>query len=212
MEKQFTSIGVAGIEVRAALAADGAEASNVGRTIVGYAAKFNVQSRMMDSFCEIIAPGAFDGVIGQDVVALFNHNDSMLLARTSAGSLKLSIDEIGLRYEFAVADDEVSERVAQYIADGRITESSFGFNVPQDGSGDFYEVTADNIVIRTITRLEFLWDVSPVTRGAYGQASVMLRSAFEARQEAEQTLKRREAEARNNRRRREIELLGGQID
>lgn len=213
MEKRFLSAGIAGIEVRKMpMAADAADAdeANVGRTIVGYAAKFNVRSENLgDGFYEIIAPGAFDGCLAQDVCALFNHDESCVLARTSAGSLKLSVDEIGLRYECAVADDEVSERVAAYIDDGRVSQSSFAFNVPDDGTGDSYEVTPDGQVLRTISRIEFLYDVSPVTRGAYREASVMLRSAFEARREADDKAKRSAATATANRRRRELELAGG---
>ncbi len=218
MEKRFLSAGVAGIEVRKAMqaagAADGmaddmADDANVGRTITGYAAKFNTRSAPLGNFFEVIQPGAFDGCLDQDVVALFNHDESMVLARSGAGSLSLSIDEIGLRYEFQVADDDVSERVAGYIADGRVSQSSFGFNVPEDGSGDYYEITPDGQILRTITRVEFLYDVSPVTRPAYPDASVMLRSAFEARQDAEKTLQHRSAKIAASRRAREIELLGG---
>jgi HK97 family phage prohead protease len=210
MEKRFLSAGIAGIELRKMAAAAGADAdeTNVGRTIVGYAAKFNVRSAPMGNFYEVVAPGAFDGCLTQDVVALFNHDESLVLARSGAGSLLLAIDEIGLRYEFTVADDEVSERVAGYIADGRVSQSSFAFNVPDDGGGDHYEITPDGQILRTITRIEFLYDVSPVTRPAYPEATVVLRSAFDARQQAEQTLIRREAQQRAVVRARELELLG----
>lgn len=51
------------------------------------------------SFREVIKPGAFDDVLGDDVRALFNHDPNFILGRSSAGTLSLSVDDRGLRYE-----------------------------------------------------------------------------------------------------------------
>ena len=74
-----------------------------GRHVVGYASVFDSPSTDM-GFREIIKPGAFDGVIMvSDVFALMNHDMSRgVLARSNKGegSLKLIIDDAGLKYEF----------------------------------------------------------------------------------------------------------------
>jgi uncharacterized protein len=207
MEKRFVSPVCAGIELRFAadLPDDVTVDASAAEAVVGYAAKFNVRSEPLGDFIEIIEPGAFDDVLGNDVVALFNHDPNKVLARTTAGSLRLSVDDIGLRYEFDLADDDCSEQVAAYISDGRVTQSSFAFDVAS--GGDRWERQADGLVLRTITKFRRLYDVSPVTYPAYPDATVALRSAAFA--EASNAVEQAAADERAVRaaaRRRELEL------
>ena len=208
MDKRFLSAVTSGIELRFAdgMADDVKIDISAADGIVGYAAKFNVRSEPLGDFIEIIEPGAFDDVLGDDVVALFNHDPSQVLARTSAGSLRLAVDEVGLRYEFDLADDDVSEQVAKYINDGRVTQSSFAFDVAS--GGDRWERQPDGSILRTITKFRRLYDVSPVTYPAYPDATVKLRAlAFE---EASKNLEAAAGELLqriHNTRRRELELL-----
>ena len=62
--------------------------------IQGYAAVFN-QETDLGYFREMIAPGAFDDVMEDDVRMLLNH-DGDPMARTTNGSLTLATDETGL--------------------------------------------------------------------------------------------------------------------
>ena len=104
-ERRFIS---ASVELRASQETD----AKKGATIFGYAAKFNVESENLGSgdyqFREVISPGAFDDVLGDDVRALFNHDSSMILARSKngEGSLKIGVDEIGLFYQFGTPDTQ----------------------------------------------------------------------------------------------------------
>lgn len=200
MEKRFLAAPGGEVEVRAL------EEGGELRKLVGYAAKYNVRSEVLGSFVEEILPGAFDGVLGNDVVALFNHDPSMVLGRSTAGTLRLTVDEIGLRYECDLAGDEISRRVAAYIADGRVRQSSFSFTVPDDGSGDDYQQLGDGMWLRRIKRVNRLYDVAPVTYPAYPDATVTLRAleaGAAATLEARMAEIRRQAEAR----RRELELF-----
>jgi uncharacterized protein len=210
MDKRFLSPACTGIELRFAKTGEDDDDVKVdisaADAVVGYAAKFNVRSEPLGDFIEIIEPGAFDDVLGDDVVALFNHDPSQVLARTSAGSLRLSVDEVGLRYEFDLADDDCSEQVAKYINDGRVKQSSFAFDVAS--GGDRWERQDDGSVLRTITKFKRLYDVSPVTYPAYPDATVKLRSlAFEEASKAEADAAAAERLARANRRARELELI-----
>lgn len=214
MESRSLSATCEGIEFRAAVTGE-AEETPIAAMIVGYAAKFNVRSQPMgrvkpsdtgvaSQFSETILPGAFDDVLTGDTVGLFNHEPSLILGRTTAGSLRLIVDEIGLRYECDLADDDVSERVAAYIADKRITQSSFSFLVAKDS--ERWEREDDGALVRTISKFSRLFDVSPVTYPAYLQAEASLRSAGDesvliAKGEAE--VARR---VRSNARARELEL------
>ncbi|KAA6031356.1 HK97 family phage prohead protease, partial [Pantoea sp. F_11] len=67
--------------------------------IVGYGSVFDTLSEVIFGFREIIKPGAFDNVLGDDVRALFNHDPNFILGRSAAGTLALSVDDKGLRYE-----------------------------------------------------------------------------------------------------------------
>ena len=79
-----------------------AEGESDEMRIVGYAAVFN-QETDLGYFREMITPGAFDDVMNDDVRLLLNH-DGAPLARTTNGTLSLSVDDEGLRYEGVLSD------------------------------------------------------------------------------------------------------------
>jgi len=152
------------IEVRAAEQGE-------GTMVRGYASVFNSMSDNLGGFREIIAPGAFDSVLDNDVRALFNHDPNHLLARTASGTLKLSVDEQGLAYEFEMPNTTTGRDLLESMKRGDITQSSFAFTVDSDSWED-----RSGTVVRTINKVSQLFDVSPVTYPAYPDASVGLRS------------------------------------
>lgn len=161
--------------------------------ISGYAAKFNRASENLGSadyqFIEIIEPGAFDGVLNDDVRALFNHDPNAILARSKdgQGTLKLEVDEIGLRYEFEAPDTQAGRDLVTSMRRGDIDGSSFGFTVAK--GGDKWESRRDGegpeINVRTITKIARLGDVSPVTYPAYPDTSAAVRSLQEVKKTQE---------------------------
>jgi HK97 family phage prohead protease len=148
------------------------------RTLVGYAAKFNVRSEDLGGFVESIAPGAFDRAIseGHDVRALWNHNPDVVLGRTKAGTLRLSVDEVGLRIETDLPDTQAARDLRVSVARGDVSQMSFGFRT----KGDEWR-TEDGVPYRTLTDLD-LYDVSPVTYPAYPQTEVSVRALDQARE------------------------------
>ena len=143
--------------------------------IVGYAAKFGVNSLDLGDFIERIDPGAF-GIVSErrgrkkplETRALWNHDANYPLARYP-GTLKMSVDDVGLRYEFPVPDTTYGRDIASNIRAGIVKGSSFSFTVPS--GGDSWAVE-DGRSIRTITRIDTLLDVGPVTFPAYPDADV----------------------------------------
>ena len=144
--------------------------------IVGYAAKFGVNSlEIGGDFIERIDPGAF-GIVQErrgrkkplETRALWNHDANFPLARYP-GTLKLSVDDVGLRYEFPVPDTTYGRDIASNIRAGIVKGSSFSFTVPS--GGDAWSVE-DGRSVRTITRVDTLLDVGPVTFPAYPDADV----------------------------------------
>ncbi len=139
--------------------------------IKGYGAVFGKRSEDLGGFQETIAKGAFDGRLDDDVRGLFNHDANIVLGRTKSGTLKLSIDENGLGYEIDCPDTQVARDLKTSIQRGDVDQSSFAFTVDDD---EFTEV--DGVIIRTITKVKRLYDVSPVTYPAYPDASAGVRS------------------------------------
>jgi len=145
--------------------------------IVGYGAKFNSRSENLGGFTEIIAEGAFDDVLENDVRALFNHDENIVLGRTISGTLGLSVDDTGLRYEIDPPDTQlVRDMVISPMRRGDIDQSSFGFYIGED---DWKEDRSSGAVTRTILKVERLLDVSPVTYPAYPDTSVAMRKLQE---------------------------------
>lgn len=149
----------------------------VNPTISGTAAIFNTTTDM-GWYIEQIDSKAFDKADMSDVVALFNHDDDEILSRTTGqpDDLVLTIDSTGLLYEFK-AKNECALEVAQNIQLGFIKGSSFAFTC----NGEMWEydvVQPDGTVkdVRTITSIEKVYDVSPVTWPAYEDTGVAARS------------------------------------
>lgn len=148
------------------------DASEESRTVVGYAAKYDQRSEdFPGNWYEIIDKGAFDEVLNDDVRALFNHDNNKILARSSSGTLKLSLDEVGLKYEFEAPNTTAGNDLLVSIRRGDITQSSFGFKVEKDELRK-----SEGKTVRHITKVKQLFDVSPVTYPAYTTTEVTVRS------------------------------------
>lgn len=135
-----------------------------GNTLVGYAAVFDQAARIGGQY-EAITRSAFDKVLGAkaDVRCLVNHEPSRLLGRTSSGTLRLSTDDIGLRYEVDLPDTQDGRDLRTLVARGDLTGSSFGF-VPGMSTRSH---TPDGATLRSHSSVDTLLDVSPVTYPAY---------------------------------------------
>ena len=135
--------------------------------IEGHAAVYGDLSEDLGGFRERIKPGAFDGVLDNDVRAFFNHDPNFLLARTSSGTLKLSTDKKGLKYSFNVPDTTAGRDLLVSMKRGDINQSSFAFTVEKDS----WSESSKGTEIRTIEKVSRLFDVSPVSIPAYPSAN-----------------------------------------
>jgi len=141
-------------------------------TLVGHAAVFDSRSQSLGGFHEVIQRGAFRKVLrqdGLDVRALFNHDQNQVLGRTTNGTLTLTEDPKGLRYEVNVADTSYGRDLRVLLERGDVTQSSFAFKVGKDGQT--WSDEEDGTMLRTITEFGDLLDVSPVTYPAYSATS-----------------------------------------
>lgn len=151
------------------------QASEVKEDIAfGYAAIFNSMSEEMWGFTEVIDPGAFDNTDMSDVRALFNHDNNLLLARTASGTLDLQLDENGLKYEFVIPQTSYGKDLIELMKRGDVTQSSFGFTIAS--GGEYWVEESGKLPVRHITKIDRLFDVSPVTYPAYVNTTVAVRS------------------------------------
>ena len=136
--------------------------------VVGHASMYNTRSEYM-GFYETIEEGAFtDELINSsDVRALINHDQNLILARNTSGTLKLEADAQGLRYEFEMPETSYGKDLAVSMKRGDITQSSFAFTVEEDD----WSTDDNGNDLRTIKKIKRLYDVSPVTYPAYQDAN-----------------------------------------
>lgn len=150
--------------------------------IEGYGAVFysaddpGTEFRLWQNVYERIAPGAFDRALKEDDVrSFFNHDSNIVLGRTKANTLSLSVDEIGLRYVATPPDTQlVRDQVLSPIKRGDVTGSSFMFIARkvawiEESRGDV------TIEIREIQEAE-LFEVGPVAFPAYEATTTGLRA------------------------------------
>ena len=139
----------------------------------GHAAVFDQLSEDLGGFREKIAPGAFAETIKRDsVVALWNHDSNLVLGRTSAGTLDLSEDAIGLRFRNRPPDTAWFRDRALSIERKDVDGCSFGFVTERDR----WSTGPGGARVRTLEKVTLL-EVSPgCTFPAYPQTDVALRS------------------------------------
>lgn len=164
---EVRSYSITGVEVRE---------ENGDPIIEGYAAVFNVRSAVLWDFQEIIEPGAFADSLMGDVRSLWNHDSSMVLGRTTNGTLRLWEDAKGLGFALRPPDTQVGRDAVTLIRRGDVNQMSFGFNVAP--GGDTWSFDEDNMLLRRIQRVNPLHEVSPVTFPAYRETSANLRSVL----------------------------------
>lgn len=143
--------------------------------VSGYAFKFNTRANIAGIFEETISPDTRDNQrLLDDVRALFNHDPNLILARSKAGSgtLKMSFDQVGLRYEYTTPNRSYALDLLDAIRSGDVDQSSFAFEI----ESDTWEQREGTIPLRTITGFKRFHDVSPVTYPAYPDATVGARS------------------------------------
>lgn len=147
------------------------ERSSGGPKIVGYGAVFynpadpGTEYVMGGGIAERIMPGAFKSALnaGADVRSLFNHDPNFPLGRTTAGTLRLSVDSRGLKYE--VTPPASRADVIEALRRGDVSGSSFMF-VPLSQN---WIDGPNGTLVREIFDLE-LWEVGPVVFPAYASA------------------------------------------
>ena len=143
--------------------------SEESRLVEGVGVVFNSESQDM-GFIETISPTAIDEdtINRSDIFCYLNHDASRgVLARSryGLGSLVISLSDDGLHYSFEAPKTQLGDELLSYLTRGEITTSSFAFTVA-DG-GDRWYRDNEGVLRREITKIDRLFDLSPVFEPAY---------------------------------------------
>lgn len=152
--------------------------------VSGYAAVFNSKTNIGDYFEEVISPGAFSNAIAtnNDIRALFNHDWNNVLGRTKSGTLRLSEDDRGLKFEVDLPNTSLAHDLAESMARGDINQCSFGFFATEE-TWDYSVEPA----LRTIHEVE-LYEISVVSIPAYEDTEAALVRSKEIDKEVEKRI------------------------
>ena len=161
--------------------------------IEGVACTFDTETVIYkDSDCECrekITAKAFDDADMSNVIFNYNHN-GRVYARSTNGTLTLEVKNDGLHIAAELnADDNGHRELYRDIQTGLIDKMSFAFTV---GKSEYaYAQNKDGTVteLRTITKIDKVYDVSAVDIPTYDDTSISARNAFAAERERRRTEK-----------------------
>lgn len=141
------------------------------KVIAGYFAVFNSETELWQGAYESVDPGAFDDTLGNDIRALTNHNATLVLGRSKAGTLKLSKDSHGLWGEISINENDTDAlNLYERVKRGDVDQCSFGFNILDEET----EWRDDGTVKWTLKKVD-LHEVSVCTFPAYEDTGVQAR-------------------------------------
>ena len=148
-----------------------AEADGQEMYIEGYFAVFGRETELWPGAFEEIAPGAFDETLSNDIRALINHDTTLVLGRTKAGTLELKTDNYGLWGRVKINPNDIDAvNLYERVKRGDVDQCSFGFNITSEET-DWRD---DGTVKWAITGID-LHEVSVVTFPAYEDTGVQAR-------------------------------------
>lgn len=140
--------------------------------IEGYFSVFNSPYELWEGVSEVVKPGAFSDCMGQDVRALINHDSTLVLGRTKAGTLELKEDSHGLwgRIRINREDGDAMNLYAR-VQRGDVDQCSFGFDIERETFVDL----GNGCCRWEIEKVNPLYEVSVCTFPAYVETSVSAR-------------------------------------
>lgn len=119
---------------------------------------------------------AFDDTDMTDVIMQYDHS-GRVFARKSNGTLVLTTDDHGLKVRADLSGTDIGRQLYQEIRGGYTTKMSFGFTIADNG--EIRETTEEDgkvTVMRTITAIKKLYDVSAVSLPANDATAISARN------------------------------------
>ena len=161
------------------------------KVVEGYATTFNQPYELYryngDGYVYIVNEQvdarAFDDTDMSDVIMQYDHK-GRVFARTGNNTLALEPDEHGLHIRANLGGTEIGRQLFEEIEGGYTDKMSFGFRVGEDKREETEEWNEETgvrtvTVLRTITKISKLYDVSAVSLPANDATSISARNYCE---------------------------------
>lgn len=140
-------------------------------SIEGYFAVFDSVYDIAPGLSESIDPGAFNNTLSGDIRALINHDTTLVLGRTKAGTLQLRVDNHGLWGHIDInPNDTDAMNLYNRVQRGDVDQCSFGFDILSEET----DIRENGDVHFTIKEVE-LFEVSACTFPAYEDTNIKAR-------------------------------------
>lgn len=153
------------MEIRSSRAAQFRAVDNDGSApqIEAYFAVFGDVYEIWPGCTESIDPHAFDDALTDDIRCLIDHDTTLVLGRTKAGTLRLAVDNYGLKGSVDInPNDSDAMNLYARVKRGDVSQCSFGFEILREET----ESHTDGTCHWTIKEVR-LFEVSIVTFPAY---------------------------------------------
>ena len=145
------------------------------KVVAGYASTFNEPYTLYEDddliYEEQVADYAFNDADMDDVIMQYDHQ-GRVFARISNNTLSVAPDEKGLFIEADLGGTELGRQLFDEIAGGYTDKMSFGFTVEKDEELRTESEDGRVRILRTITGISKLYDVSAVSIPANNGTSI----------------------------------------
>lgn len=186
---------------------------NENYIVEGYASTFNDPYLLyrMDGYevWEQVDKDSFKDTDMSDVIMQYDH-EGRVFARKSNGTLMVTPDEYGLHIRADLSGTEIGRQLYEEIKGGYTTKMSFGFTIKEDERNiEENKETGVTKVMRTITNISKLYDVSAVSLPANPATSISSRADGEGviAEVKEEILKAEEERLATERKKAKIRIL-----
>ena len=205
-KREYRKIDAGQMETRTA--EDGA------KVVEGYATTFNSPYELWRdkemTVNEQVDRNAFAETDMSDVIMQYDH-EGRVFARIANGTLELMPDEHGLKIRANLGGTEIGRQLFEEIEGGYTNKMSFGFTVTGEERKTTKDADGHITVLRTITKIGKLFDVSAVSLPANDATEISARAIGDGL--IAEVLKEVQAEEERQRRIGEIrKILRGEED
>ena len=154
-------------------------AEDGAKVVEGYATTFNSPYELWRdkemTVNEQVDRNAFAETDMSDVIMQYDH-EGRVFARIANGTLEIEPDEHGLKIRANLGGTEIGRQLFEEIEGGYTNKMSFGFTVTGEERRTSKDADGHITVLRTITKIGKLFDVSAVSLPANDATEISARS------------------------------------
>ena len=170
-KREYRKIDAAEMETRT---------GDAGEMVVeGYATTFNMPYRLAGddkvTVNEQVDRDAFKETDMSDVIMQYDH-EGRVFARIANGTLQLAEDDHGLKITANLGGTEIGRQLFEEIQGGYTNKMSFGFTVTGEKKERTRDADGHVTILRTITKIGKLYDVSAVSLPANDATEISSRT------------------------------------